>query len=343
MKVLVTGCAGLIGGQFCDWILKHTDAEVIGIDDLSSGYLENIPVGVQFHRISLGAGDPRLRELCSGSGVDIIFHFAAYAAEGLSPFIRTFNYRSNLLATAELVNEAIRCDVKRFVFTSSIAAYGQGRPPFSEQDPCNPIDPYGVAKLASELDIKIAGEQHGLPWVIIRPHNIYGPGQSIWNGYRNVFGIWMARHLSGQPLLIHGDGLQERAFSFIDDCLPCFWNAAILPEAVNRTINLGSSLPSTVLKSAQLLIEIMGGGELQLVEPRHEVKAAWCTTELSTTLLKYRECTALADGLAVMWSWAQEAWRRFPERRDSHVWAELELERGLYSYWAPRKSKAPDR
>lgn len=311
---------------------------MVGIDDLSCGYAENVPAGATFYEFSLGRGDhfseANLNYIFKKyGGFDYIYHFAAYAAEGLSPFIRTYNYRNNLVATAELVNMAIKHPPKRFVFTSSMAVYGDGIAPFDESYACYPIDPYGVAKLAAEQDIRIAGEQHGLEWTIIRPHNVYGPGQSIWQKYRNVLGIWMQRLLTDQPLLVYGNGEQRRAFSFIDDCLGPLFVAATSDKTRSQIINLGGTEATRIVDAARVLVEIAGRGSIKYREARHEVNQAWTTWQKSVELLGYEDKTSLRDGVAKMWEWAQAAWKKYPLRRDTHRVARLEVERGLYSYW----------
>jgi len=195
-KIIITGVAGLLGSRMAEWILaNHPETQIIGIDDLSGGYQEHIPEGVIFHQLDISKDD--ISTLFKD--VQIVYHFAAYAAEGLSPFIRKFNYNCNLVATANVVNACIEHNVGRLVFTSSMAVYGIGTPPFKETAAPAPIDPYGVAKYACEMDIQIAGEQHGLDWCIIRPHNVYGRNQNIWDRYRNVLGIWMYQYINGLP------------------------------------------------------------------------------------------------------------------------------------------------
>ena len=191
--VLITGVAGLLGSRLADWIIEnHPEVKIVGVDDLSGGYKENIPSKVEFWEINLINPEHNLSQCFTNNKFDYVFHFAAYAAEGLSPFIRQFNYDNNLKATARIVNECIKNDVKRLVFTSTLAVYGHGNGGvFNEAQIPNPIDPYGVAKFGCEMDIQIAGEQHGLDWCIIRPHNVYGVKQNIWDKYRNVLGIWI--------------------------------------------------------------------------------------------------------------------------------------------------------
>ena len=229
--VLITGVAGLLGSRLADYIIEnHPEYQVVGIDDLSGGYPENINSKVEFYTANIiGESLPMIFDKHKPT---YVFHLAAYAAEGLSPFIRTFNYDNNLKATAAIVNECIKHDVKRLVFTSTLAVYGHGEyGVFNETQVPKPIDPYGVAKYACEMDIQIAGEQHGLDWCIIRPHNVYGIKQNIWDKYRNVLGIWMFQYMNGEPMTIFGDGTQTRAFSYIDDSLVPLWNAAVKAEA----------------------------------------------------------------------------------------------------------------
>jgi UDP-glucose 4-epimerase len=331
VRILVTGVAGFIGSRLAEWILANVpDAEIIGVDDFSFGYEENVPREVHFLRGTLGHGAilPRQKPF------DLIFHFAATACEGLSPWIRLRNYRDNLLATAEVVNHAIEWGCGRLVFTSSMAVYGRQPCPFYEFARPMPIDPYGVAKSASEADIQIAGEQHGLDWCIVRPHNFYGPGQSIWQRYRNVLGHWMARHWMGEPLLVYGDGSQVRAFSYIDDALPCLWRAATDSAASKQIINLGGIQPVTILEAARSLAEILPEASIHHAQPRHEVHTAWCSWRKSVELLGFEHKTSLADGLTEYVRWAEAAWYRWPERRDTHRAIQREATRGIYEYWA---------
>jgi UDP-glucose 4-epimerase len=187
--VLITGVAGLLGSRLADWIVKNKpDVHIVGIDDLSGGYISNVNKFVQFNNLDLSTDTVAIDALFNTHQFDVVYHFAAYAAEALSPFIRQYNYTNNLLATAGIVNNCIKYNVKRLVFTSSMGVYGfgAGEPPFHEGMARSPIDPYGIAKAACEQDIEVAGTQHGLDWCIIRPHNVYGANQNIWDSYRNV-------------------------------------------------------------------------------------------------------------------------------------------------------------
>ena len=295
MRVLITGVAGFLGSRLADWIIEHIpNVEVIGIDNLSGGYKENLHDLVEFFPVDIL--DDKISEIFSTYRPDYVFHFAAFAAEGLSPFVRSYNYRNNLEATSKIVTECIKNDVTRLIFSSTMGVYGDNPTPFYESDQPNPIDPYGIAKYACELDIKVAGEHHGLDWCIIRPHNVYGVKQNIWDRYRNVLGIWMYQHINGLPMTIYGDGEQTRAFSYIDDCLEPLWKSSQESSCSKQIINLGGTKHSSYQKS----IDLLG----------------------------YNDKTPLIDGLSTMWDWVKTQPNRVSKGFDHY-----ELDKGLYSFW----------
>lgn len=328
-KVLITGVAGLLGSRLADWIIEHEPhTDIIGIDDLSGGYLENVDPKVNLYFFDIAREPTLLEEVFAAHQPTVVYHFAAYAAEALSPFIRNYNYTNNLLATANIINCSIRHEVQRVVFTSTLAIYGRGQIPFHEDAIRHPIDPYGIAKMACEMDLQVAGEQHGLDWCIIRPHNVYGAKQNIWDSYRNVLGIWMYKKLHDQPLTIYGDGEQLRAFSYIDDSVECLWKAGWLPECSKQIINLGGITHVSINEAAHTLLDVVGGGDIVYLPPRHEVKYAYPTWQKSVDLLGFEHKTSLYDGLAKMWGWAKQQ----PDR-PRQVWSEYELDKGIYPFW----------
>lgn len=335
-KVLITGVAGLLGSRLADWIIENKpEYQVVGIDDLSGGYRENINSKLDFWEVNLINPNHQIEKCFSENKFDYVFHFAAYAAEGLSPFIRQYNYDNNLKATARIVNECIKNDVKRLVFTSTLAVYGHGYGGiFDENQIPNPIDPYGVAKYACEMDIKIAGDQHGLDWCIIRPHNVYGVKQNIWDKYRNVLGIWMYQYMNGEPMTIFGSGDQTRAFSFIDDSLEPLWNAATVKNASKEIINLGGIEEHSILKSNEILRNVIDEKNIKIEfkEARHEVKHSIPTYQKSIDILGFEHKTTLEIGLEKMWNWA-----KLQPKRERFVWTNYELEKGIYSFWLNKK------
>jgi UDP-glucose 4-epimerase len=327
MRVLITGVAGFLGSRLADWIIEHIpDAEVIGIDNLSGGYKENLHDLVEFFPVDIL--DDKVSEVFSTYRPDYVFHFAAFAAEGLSPFVRSYNYRNNLEATSKIVTECIKNDVTRLIFSSTMGVYGDNPTPFYESDQPNPIDPYGIAKYACELDIRVAGEHHGLDWCIIRPHNVYGVKQNIWDRYRNVLGIWMHQHINGLPMTIYGDGEQTRAFSYIDDCLEPLWKSSQESSCSKQIINLGGTKHYSMNEANEIIREVMGGGTLSYKEKRYEVKNAYSSYQKSIDLLGYNDKTSLIDGLTTMWNWVKTQPNRVSKGFDHY-----ELDKGLYSFW----------
>jgi len=328
MKILITGVAGLIGSRLADYIIENEpDVHIVGIDDLSGGYIENVNPKVELWQMNLINGN--ISECFERHNFDYVYHLAAYAAEGLSPFIRSYNYQNNLVATSRIINECIIHDVKRLIFTSTMAVYGHGNGEiFDEtQVPC-PVDPYGIAKYACEMDIKVAGEQHGLDWCIVRPHNVYGIKQNIWDKYRNVLGIWMYQHMNGEPMTIFGDGMQKRAFSYVDDCLEPLWKTSQQDNCSKQIINLGGTVHYTINEANEILKNVIKGGETIYKEQRHEVKNAVPTWQKSVDLLDYRDDTNLHNGLVKMWKWAEKQ-----PNRERFVWENYEISKGIYEFW----------
>ena len=332
-KILVTGVAGLLGSRLADWIISNTDYKVIGIDDLSGGYIENVPEEVELYKFDLKELD-RVKDLFKKHKPEIVYHFAAYAAEGLSPFIRKFNYEKNLISSTNLITCSIEYDIKRFVFASSMSVYGNKyKPPFHEDLQQCPIDPYGIAKFGVEQDLKIAYEQHGLPYTIVRPHNFYGQNQNIWDKYRNVLGIWMYQIINDMQPTIFGDGEQKRAFSYVDDSLVPFWNASQRDECIGEIINLGGIKEYTINEACDTLLKVTGTPLTKnYLEARHEAKHAWSTWEKSVELLDFDHKIDLEEGLTKMWNWAQTQ----PNRK-RFFWGDYELNKGIYDYWKTEK------
>lgn len=329
-SILITGVAGLIGSRMADWIIEnHPEYEVVGIDNLFGGYIENVNEKVVFYQRELGEDD--ISDIFEKHNFKYVYHFAAYAAEGLSYFMPVFNDKNNMLSTDNIIKECIKHNIERLIYTSSMSVYGYGKndgTPFDEEDSPYPIDPYGISKYACEMNIKAMGEHFGLDWCIVRPHNVYGVKQNIWDKYRNVLGIWMYQILNNKPILIYGDGEQTRAFSYIDDCLECFWNAAIRPEASKEIINLGGEVGYSINDAAKILCEITGYDKIEHKEPRHEVKHATTTCKKSKNILGYKQTTPLKEGLEKMWEWAKKQ-----PIREQYKWNNYEIERGIYSFW----------
>jgi UDP-glucose 4-epimerase len=328
MKIFVTGCAGLLGANYTRHLLNNGH-EVIGIDDLSGGYKAFIAKGEKFKFIKLNLERrKKVVELFEEYKPEILLHFAAYAAEGLSPFIRNFNYRNNLICSANLINECINHDTK-IIFTSSMAVYGEQEPPFTEDKRPQPVDPYGVAKYAVECDLKLAHEQFGLRYNIVRPHNVLGIYQNIWDKYRNVIGIFIRKTLNGEPILVYGDGEQTRAFSDIKYYMKPF--DKLLTDCDNETFNIGADKYFTLNEVSKTVQEIgkKYGHEVPIEhgEPRHEVKHAYCNHDKAKNLLKFKDDTKLEELIESIFVWAMKQ----PNRKVKTM--EYEVTKNIYDYW----------
>jgi UDP-glucose 4-epimerase len=303
---LVTGGAGFIGSHVAEHLVRAGHA-VIVLDDLSGGFEENVPAGAKFVQGSIA--DHKLVEAVFETyRIDYVYHLAAYAAEGLSHFIKRFNYTNNLIGSVNLINTAINHQVKCFVFTSSIAVYGE--PPYlpvTEETPTIPVDPYGIAKLTVEQELRISSKMFNLDYVIFRPHNVYGERQNIGDKYRNVIGIFMNQLLQGKPLTVFGDGEQRRAFTHIDDVAPIIAASPFVDAARCQTFNLGASVPYSVNELAWVVGKAMGASpKIVNLPARNEVQQVYADHTKAGLVFNCRPVVNLQDGLARMAAWARE-------------------------------------
>ena len=328
MKIFVTGCAGLLGANYTRHLLANGH-HVVGIDDLSGGYKAFVAKGenFEFRKFNLERRK-KVVELFEEHNPDVLVHFAAYAAEGLSPFIRNFNYRNNLICSANLINECINHKTK-MIFTSSMAVYGGQQTPFTEDKQPQPIDPYGVAKYAVECDLKMAETQFGLRYNIIRPHNVLGRYQNIWDRYRNVIGIFIRKTLNGEPILVYGDGEQTRAFSDIQYYMEPF--DILLTEHDGEIFNIGADKFFSLNQVAETVQSIgkKYGYDVPIEHgpPRHEVKHAYCDHTKAKNLLKFQDNTKLEELIEDVFVWAMKQ----PKRKVKDM--EYEVTDGIYEYW----------
>lgn len=309
MKSLVTGGAGFIGSHVAEQLLK-IGHQVVVLDDLSGGFEENIPRGAEFIKGSILNND-LVAHLFVSRKFDYVFHLAAYAAEGLSHFIKRFNYLNNVVGSMNLINAAVNTGVQCFVFTSSIAVYGSGQTPMTEDMTPMPEDSYGIAKLAVELDLKATKELFGMDYIIFRPHNCYGPRQNIGDKYRNVIGIFMNRLLKDEPMPIFGNGEQTRAFTHIQDVALPIAESVHFPAARNETFNIGCDKPVSVKALANLVNAAMHSTEqprLLWLPARNEVQHAFSSHSKLRKVFAMRmsDCVTLEDGLRDMAAWVKQ-------------------------------------
>lgn len=287
MKIFITGIAGFLGSHLADRMFK-LGHEVAGNDTLIGGYKENVPKEATFYEIDCCDS---VAMAIAMQNSDIVFHAAATAHEGLSVFSPSFITKNIFEASVATITAAIQCGVKRFVYCSSMARYGELPNPYTEVMIPKPVDPYGVAKYASEEVLKILGETHGMEWNIAVPHNIVGPRQRYDDPFRNVMSIMINRNLQNKPSIIYGDGLQTRCFSHIDDCIYCLEKLALDPNIVSEIVNIGPDENTiTVKELAHIVAEETGFIEEFIYVPDRprEVKHAICSSDKARKLLGYK-------------------------------------------------------
>jgi len=324
---LVTGGAGFMGAHMVKELLAmgHT---VVALDDLSGGFADQVDPRATFIQGSIN-DHVLVDTLFAEHKFTYVYHLAAYAAEGLSHFIRRFNYQNNLIGSINLINASVTHGVECFVFTSSIAVYGALRPPMREDMRPMPEDPYGVAKLAVEMDLIAARHMFGLNYVVFRPHNVYGEYQNIGDRYRNVVGIFMNQLMQGQQLSVFGDGEQQRAFSYIGDIAPIMARSAETPAAYGEVFNVGADTPYTVNQLATAVMSAMDlRSELKHLPARNEVVFAFSDHSKVERIFGEQPETTLAEGLARMAPWAKAT-----GARKSSSFGNIEIEQGLPPSW----------
>lgn len=327
-RALVTGAAGFLGSHVADSCLA-LDMDVVATDDLSGGFRQNVP-----DQATWVHGDLRDAEfvasLWENGRFDYVYHLGAYAAEGLSHFIRAYNYRTNLEASVNLINQAILNDADRFIFTSSIAVYGSGHVPMNELMTPRPEDPYGISKYAVELDVAAAHEMFGLQYTVFRPHNVYGERQNIADRYRNVIGIFMNNVLQDKKMPIFGDGLQRRAFSHVSDVAPVISRAPLVPRSANEVYNIGADNAYSILELAEEVARAFGvEPAVEHLPSRLEVVNAFSDHSKLHTHFDTPEPLGLREGIERTARWVRETGPREPVEFSG----EIEVERDLPPAW----------
>lgn len=308
-KALVSGGAGFMGSHLVRELV-NLGHEVVALDDLSGGFRENVDPRARLVEGSV-VDEKLVAGLFRAEQFDYVYHLAAYAAEGLSHFIRRFNYENNIIGSVTLLNAAVNHGVQCFVYTSSIAVYGSNQLPMHEELMPQPEDPYGISKLAVEQDLKAAQKLFGLPFVIFRPHNVYGEHQNITDPYRNVVGIFMNQIMQGKSMTIFGDGAQTRAFTYIGDVAPLIARAPFLPEAHEEIFNIGADTPCTVKELASLVAKAFGvAPRVQYLPAREEVLHAFADHTKARRVFKWDRQTSLEEGIRRMAHWAKKVGAR---------------------------------
>lgn len=339
-KILVTGAAGLIGANFSRHLLAKGH-RVFGVDNLSGGNIEYVAKHNNFVFMHCNVGHKEsVLDLVESGTVDYVYHFAAMAAAGLSPFIRTQNYQDNIIQPSKLINACINGGVKKLIFTSSMEVYGSAPSPFFEDDILKaiPETPYGIAKRAIELDLESAYKYHGLDYAIVRPHNVHGIYQNIWDKYRNVIGIFIRQAIAGEPLTVYGDGLQQRAYSDIKYYMEPLEKLMSIHSRTDYgkppIWNIGADNPSTIIDLVTSVTKAAKENGLKPVQVKHleertEVKEAWCNHDKAKSELGFIDETNLDTLVSDMMKWA------ITQKQKEVKVVNFEVTKNLYEYWKP--------
>jgi UDP-glucose 4-epimerase len=296
MKIFITGIAGFLGSHLADRMISlgHT---VAGNDTLIGGYIDNVPRQAKFFQIDCCDIEAMTKAM---QGSDVVYHCAATAHEGLSIFSPSFITRNIFQASVTTISAAIQNKVKRFIYCSSMARYGNQEYPFKENQSPRPVDPYAIAKVAGEDVLKCLAELNNMEWIIAVPHNIVGPRQRYDDPFRNVMSIMINRVLQNKPPIIYGDGSQMRCFSFIDDCIFCLEKLAFDPTIKNDIFNIGPDEEFITIKNLALVIiqELNFNDEpIYIADRPNEVKYATCDAAKARNQLGYTTSTTLIDGI----------------------------------------------
>jgi len=296
MKIFITGVAGFLGSHLAKKMLK-LGHEVMGNDTLILGEKKNLSGDINFHEIDCCDYNGMLNLL---KNVDVVYHCAATAHEGLSVFSPNFITKNIFQASVSVITAAIACNVKRFVFCSSMARYGDQNAPFHEEMPTKPVDPYGIAKVASEDVLILLSKIHGMEYNIAVPHNIVGPNQKYDDPFRNVMSIFINRNLQNLPSIIYGDGNQKRSFSDIDDVIFCLEKLALDKNIKNQIFNIGpDENPITVNKLSEIVSNYTGYNNkpIYVKDRPQEVKIATCSAEKARKYLNYKTKTTIEESV----------------------------------------------
>lgn len=313
MRILVTGAAGFMGSHLVNFLIKKERHEVFAVDDLSGGYEENVDSRAHFTKLDL-RDRKKVEEYIEKVRPDLLYYLAADASEGRSQFTPLSSTERNYLAYMYTIVPSISYGLKKVVLTSSMSVYGAQKPPFSEDMLKKPEDIYGIAKSAMEDATQVLAKVHGFEYVIVRPHNVYGPKQNLADPYRNVIAIFINCLLHNKRFYIYGDGNQKRAFTYIDDFTPYFAQSGFSKDVNGEVINIGPKEEHTINELADIVLKVFfpNSNVPKHLKPQYlplrpqEVMEAYCTNSKAAKLLNYRTTVVLEEGVRKMVQWAKE-------------------------------------
>jgi len=305
MKIYISGIAGFLGSHLAKR-LQSLGHKIGGNDNMIVGDLENLPKNINIDKTDCIDYEQMLKNL---KGYDIVYHCAATAHEGLSVFSPNFITKNIFQASVSIITASIVNNVKKFIFCSSMARYGNQKTPFTEKMKPKPEDPYGIAKVAVEDTLKLLSEVHNMDYNIAVPHNIVGPNQKYDDPFRNVMSIFINRNLQSKPSIIYGDGLQKRCFSYIDDVIYCLEKLALDKNINKEIVNIGPDEETvTLLELSKMVANETGfNGDPIFVKDRpKEVKEASCDANKARKILGYKTKTSLKESIRLTCEFIKE-------------------------------------
>ena len=297
MHIFITGIAGFLGSNLAEYYLKK-GFKVSGCDNLVGGSIDNIDAKkLNFYKANCEDFET-MKKITKD--VNILCHAAAYAHEGLSSFSPVLISSNNVTGSVSVFTAAIVNKIKRIVYCSSMARYGNIKTPFKEDDILNPVDPYGVSKVAAENILKILSKTHGIEYNIAVPHNIIGPKQKYDDPYRNVVSIMINLMLQKKNPIIYGDGKQKRTFSDIEDCIYCLDKLMTDPNIISQVVNIGPDEEHITINELYRLLSNklkFNLDPIYLEDRPNEVKDAACSANKARKILNYKTSVSLNKSL----------------------------------------------
>jgi len=321
-KILVTGVAGFLGSHLAEK-LSELKYEVVGVDNMLGGYKDNIPKNIDFHNLDC-CDLNKMNKIMKD--VDVVYHCAATAHEGLSVFSPVEITKNNYMASVSVFTSAVVNKVKRIIFCSSMARYGDQQTPFTEDMIPKPIDPYAISKVAAESVLINLCDLNNIEWVIAVPHNIIGPRQKYDDPFRNVVSIMLNRMMQKKAPLIYGDGNQKRCFSYIDDCISCLLPMLDQKNLHKQVINIGPDEEFvTINEIAEICSNLTGTNLPPIYKPGRprEVKHATCSADKARKMLNYKTTVSLKDGMQKTFEYIK---KRGPKPFDYNIEIEINNE-----------------
>lgn len=287
-RIIVTGSTGLVGTNLVT-LLESKGHKVLGLSRETGYDLRD---------------EKATDKIFAMFKPEIVYHLAAFASEAVGQVSPVDMTQRNIGIFVNVLKAAINSGIKKFVYTSSVAVYGEATIPYKEDGLTIPKDVYGVNKLASEQILKIMSKVYGFEYIIFRPHNIYGPGQKMNDPSKNVVALFMRKLIEKEPYTLFGEGKMKRAFSYVDDVVDVMVDSL---NYSNFTMNIGAEQEISIKELSDVLQEITGlttKVELKPGRPQ-EISMFLADHGLQRKLFKYKE-TSLFDGLNKTWKWVKK-------------------------------------